>query len=34
MRQVTSSTCNPDIPSQTSASTLVPDKVLAAMYKK
>lgn len=34
MRQVTKSSCNPNIPGQTSASTLVPDKVLAAMYKK
>jgi ABC-type sugar transport system substrate-binding protein len=32
MRQVTKSTCNPNIPGQTSASTLVPDKVLSAMY--
>jgi ribose transport system substrate-binding protein len=34
MRQVTKSTCNPGIPGQTSASTLVSDKVLKAMYKK
>jgi ABC-type sugar transport system substrate-binding protein len=34
MRQVTKSTCNPNIPSQTSASTLVPNNVLTAMYKK
>jgi len=34
MRQVTKSTCNPNIPSQTSASTLVPNNVLAAMYHK
>jgi ABC-type sugar transport system substrate-binding protein len=34
MRQVTKSTCNPGIPSQTSASTLVPNQVLTAMYKK
>jgi ribose transport system substrate-binding protein len=34
MRQVTKSTCNPGIPGQTSASTLVPDQVLKAMYKK
>ena len=32
MRQVTKSTCKPNIPGQTSASTLVPDGVLAAMY--
>jgi ABC-type sugar transport system substrate-binding protein len=34
MRQVTASTCNPKVPSQSSASTLVPSSVLAAMYKK
>jgi ribose transport system substrate-binding protein len=33
MRQVTNSTCNPSIPGQTSASTLVPDQVLSAMYR-
>jgi len=32
MRQVTKSSCNPNIPGQTSASTLVSDKVLSAMY--
>jgi ABC-type sugar transport system substrate-binding protein len=32
MRQVTKSTCNPGIPGQTSASTLVPNNVLSAMY--
>jgi len=34
MRQVRKSTCNAGIPSQTSASTLVPNNVLGAMYKK
>jgi ribose transport system substrate-binding protein len=34
MRQVTKSTCNAGIPGQTSASTLVSDQVLKAMYKK
>jgi ribose transport system substrate-binding protein len=34
MRQVTRSTCNAGVPSQTSASTLVPNNVLSAMYKK
>jgi ribose transport system substrate-binding protein len=34
MRQVTKSTCNASVPSQTSASTLVPNNVLSAMYKK
>jgi ABC-type sugar transport system substrate-binding protein len=34
MRQVTKSTCNLNIPQQTSASTLVPNNVLQAMYKK
>jgi hypothetical protein len=32
MRQVGKSTCNPNIPGQTSASTLVPDSVLSSMY--
>ena len=32
MRQVTKSTCNPKVPGQTAASTLVPDNVLQAMY--
>jgi ribose transport system substrate-binding protein len=32
MRQVTRSTCNEGVPGQTSASTLVPDAVLKAMY--
>jgi ribose transport system substrate-binding protein len=32
MRQVTASTCNPGVPGQTAASTLVPDNVLKAMY--
>jgi ribose transport system substrate-binding protein len=34
MRQATASTCNPAVPGQTAASTLVPDNVLKAMYKK
>ena len=34
MRQATASTCNPGVPGQTAASTLVPDQVLKAMYKK
>ena len=34
MRQATASTCNPGVPGQTAASTLVPDNVLKAMYKK
>jgi ribose transport system substrate-binding protein len=34
MRQATSSTCNAAVPGQTAASTLVPDQVLKAMYKK
>lgn len=33
-RQVTKSTCNPGIPGQASASTLVPNNVLNAMYHK
>jgi ribose transport system substrate-binding protein len=33
-RQVNKSTCNPKVPSQTAASTLVPNNVLSAMYKK
>jgi ribose transport system substrate-binding protein len=32
MRQVTKSTCNPAVPGQTAASTLVPNNVLKAMY--
>jgi ribose transport system substrate-binding protein len=32
MRQVTKSTCNPGVPGQTAASTLVPNNVLKAMY--
>jgi len=32
LRQVKKATCNPNIPSQASASTLVPNKVLLAMY--
>jgi ribose transport system substrate-binding protein len=32
MRQVAKSTCNPNIPGQTAASTLVPNNVLVAMY--
>ena len=32
MRQVTAKTCNPNVPAQTAASTLVPDNVLKAMY--
>lgn len=32
MRQVNASTCNPNVPSQTAASTLVPNNVLVAMY--
>jgi ABC-type sugar transport system substrate-binding protein len=32
MRQVGKTTCNPNIPGQTSASTLVPDNVLSSMY--
>jgi ABC-type sugar transport system substrate-binding protein len=32
MRQVTKSTCNPSVPGQTAASTLVPNNVLKAMY--
>jgi ABC-type sugar transport system substrate-binding protein len=34
MRQVNKSTCNPKVPGQAAASTLVPDNVLIAMYKK
>ncbi len=34
MRQVTAKTCNPNVPGQTAASTLVPNNVLSAMYKK
>jgi ribose transport system substrate-binding protein len=33
-RQVTKSTCNPRVPGQASASTLVPNNVLNAMYHK
>ena len=33
MRQVTASTCNPNVPGQTAASTLVPNNVLQQMYK-
>jgi hypothetical protein len=33
MRQATAATCNPKVPAQTAASTLVPDNVLQAMYK-
>jgi hypothetical protein len=32
MRQVEESSCNPDIPGEAPASTLVPPHVLAAMY--
>jgi hypothetical protein len=32
MRQVSASTCNTSVPGQTSASTLVPAKVLQGMY--
>ena len=32
MRQATKATCNPNVPSQTAASTLVPNNVLSAMY--
>lgn len=32
MRQVGAATCNPKVPAQSSASTLVPNTVLAAMY--
>jgi ribose transport system substrate-binding protein len=32
MRQATKATCNPGVPGQTAASTLVPDNVLKAMY--
>ncbi len=32
LRKATASTCNPKVPGQTAASTLVPDKVLQAMY--
>jgi ABC-type sugar transport system substrate-binding protein len=32
MRQATAKTCNPKVPGQTAASTLVPDNVLQAMY--
>jgi ABC-type sugar transport system substrate-binding protein len=32
LRQVSKSTCNPKLPGQASASTLVPDQVLSAMY--
>ena len=31
-RQVTKSTCNPNVPGQAAASTIVPNNVLAAMY--
>jgi len=34
MRQATKATCNPNVPGQAAASTLVPDNVLIAMYKK
>lgn len=34
MRQVTGATCNPSVPSQSSASTLVPNNVLGVMYRK
>ncbi len=34
MRQATNSTCNPKVPGQTAASTLVPTNVLQAMYPK
>jgi ABC-type sugar transport system substrate-binding protein len=32
MRQATNATCNPKVPGQTAASTLVPNNVLGAMY--
>lgn len=32
MRQATRATCNPNVPAQTAASTLVPNNVLGAMY--